>query len=115
MTIENPNTVKVVLLRDHDLGQCGDIIFLDKALLPGYSQSGLVCASPGAIEYAETGSLAPSLDVKVRLTRDCEYGQCNDVVFIDSKLVPGSTAGGVIDTTPEGIAYAESLKSQLQE
>jgi len=49
-------------------------------------------------------------NVKVRLLKDCEYGQCNDVVMMDEKLVPGYSAGGLVDASSEAISYAESLK-----
>lgn len=50
--------------------------------------------------------------VKVRLLRDCEIGQVNDVVFIDKKLVDGYTKGGLVDASSGAVAYAESLKNK---
>lgn len=52
---------------------------------------------------------SPANTVKVRLLKDCDYGQCNDVVLIDQALVPGYS-GELVDASPEAIAYAESLK-----
>jgi hypothetical protein len=55
-------------------------------------------------------SNTPVETVKVRLLRECEFGQCNDVVFIDAALVPSYSAGGVVDASASAIAYAESVK-----
>lgn len=45
--------------------------------------------------------------VKVRVLLDCELGKCNDVVELDAKQV--ADLAGVVDATPEAVAYAESL------
>jgi hypothetical protein len=46
--------------------------------------------------------------VKVRLLRECHYGQCNDVVEIDAKLV--ASYAGMVDADPVAVAYAEAAK-----
>jgi hypothetical protein len=50
--------------------------------------------------------------VKVRLLQDCPYGQVNDVVFIESVLVPGYSKARMVDADPAAVAYAESLKNK---
>jgi hypothetical protein len=45
--------------------------------------------------------------VKVRVLRECAYGQCNDVVEVDAAELAGLT--GVVDPDPAAVAYAESL------
>lgn len=46
--------------------------------------------------------------VKARVLVDCDLGKCNDVVEIDETQVP--SLAGVVDTHPDAVAYAESLK-----
>lgn len=55
---------------------------------------------------------APAALVKARVLVAGAHGQCNDVVEIDAdtaKALPD-----VFDTTPEAVAYAESLADQQQ-
>lgn len=49
--------------------------------------------------------------VKVRVLRDCEVGQVDDVVFINKSLVPTYSKDRMVDANPEAVAYAESLKN----
>lgn len=46
--------------------------------------------------------------VKVRVLVDCEYGQPDDVVTIDAALT--ASLVGIVDSSPEAVAYAESLQ-----
>lgn len=46
--------------------------------------------------------------VKVRVLRDCAYGNPNDVAEIEAELVPA--LAGVVDADPAAVEYAESLK-----
>jgi len=48
--------------------------------------------------------------VKARVLVDCDLGRCDDVVEIDAALV--ASLGGVVDTDPAAVAYAESLRKQ---
>lgn len=45
--------------------------------------------------------------VKARVLVGCEYGQPNDVVEIEAKLLP--SLSGVVDASPEAVEYALSL------
>lgn len=45
--------------------------------------------------------------VKVRVLRDCSYGNCDDVVEVDSSLV--ASLVGTVDADETAVAYAESL------
>jgi hypothetical protein len=54
----------------------------------------------------------PSRDtVKVRVLRDCEVGQVDDVVLINRNLLPTYSKDSMVDASPEAVAYAESLKN----
>jgi hypothetical protein len=46
--------------------------------------------------------------VKARVLVQCLYGKPDDVIQIDSALV--ESLAGVIDASPDAVAYAESLK-----
>lgn len=48
-----------------------------------------------------------SSDVKVRVLVDCHLGKCNDVVSIEATEL--QSLAGVVDASPEAVAYAESL------
>lgn len=45
--------------------------------------------------------------VKARVLVECEHGKPNDVIEIDAALI--ESLDGVVDTSPEAVAYAESL------
>ena len=49
---------------------------------------------------------AESGEVKARVLIGCVYGQCDDVVVVESALLESLT--GVLDADPEAVAYAES-------
>lgn len=53
----------------------------------------------------ENGS---SNTVRVRVLIDCAHGQCNDVIEMDADMA--ESLNGIVDATPEAVAYAESLK-----
>lgn len=59
-------------------------------------------------EKPDTGTL-PDL-VKARVLATSLYGQPNDVIEIDAALA--KTIPDVVDTSPEAVAYAESLAAQ---
>lgn len=46
--------------------------------------------------------------VKARVLMDCDLGKCNDVVEIDESQA--QSLAGAVDTNPDAVAYAESLK-----
>ncbi len=48
--------------------------------------------------------------VKARVLVACAYGNPDDVIEIEAELA--ETLKGVIDTDPEAVKYAESLKGQ---
>jgi hypothetical protein len=52
--------------------------------------------------------MADAKKVKARVLLDCELGKCNDVVEVDEKQA--KSLAGVVDTSPEAVEYAESLK-----
>ena len=49
-----------------------------------------------------------SVLVKARVLVDCAFGKVNDVVEVDTEVAHG----GELDTSPEAVAYAESLKAE---
>lgn len=49
-----------------------------------------------------------SVLVKARVLVDGAFGKVNDVVEVD----PEVAHGGELDTSPEAVAYAESLKAE---
>lgn len=51
---------------------------------------------------------APEGEVKVRVLRACQYGECDDVVLMDAALA--ASLDGVVDANVDAVAYAESLK-----
>ncbi len=48
-------------------------------------------------------------EVKVRILRACQYGQCDEVVLMDAALA--ESLHNVVDADPAAVAYAESLAS----
>jgi hypothetical protein len=53
-------------------------------------------------------NMAEVQKVKARVLVDCELGKVNDVVEVDAKQA--KALAGVVDTDPDAVAYAESLK-----
>ena len=49
-----------------------------------------------------------SVLVKARVLVDGAFGKVNDVVEVDQEVAHG----GELDTSPEAVAYAESLKAE---
>jgi hypothetical protein len=49
-----------------------------------------------------------SVLVKARVLVDGAFGKVNDIVEVD----PEVAHGGELDTSPEAVAYAESLKAE---
>jgi hypothetical protein len=47
--------------------------------------------------------------VKVRLLSDSDYGKANTVVFMSAAEAKSAGEAGFADSTPEAVAYAESL------
>jgi hypothetical protein len=65
-------------------------------------------AAAAVVQQAEDPAQAALVKARVLVTG--AYGQCNDVVEVDpdtAKALPD-----VLDTTPEAVAYAESLAAQ---
>lgn len=56
-------------------------------------------------DKAESGSGL----VKVRVLVDGAHGKVNDVVELDESAAASGQKDGVTDSTPEAVAYAESL------
>lgn len=50
---------------------------------------------------------APQGEVKVRILRDCQYGNCDQVVLMDGALA--ESLAGIVDADPAAVEYAESL------
>lgn len=65
-------------------------------------------ASAPVVEALDAAAL-PEL-VKARVLAASSYGQPNDVIEIDAALA--KTLPDVVDTSPEAVAYAESLAGQ---
>lgn len=59
----------------------------------------------------DTPPEAPSAPVKVRVLVDCAFGKPNDVVTISAAEAAEGQAASVTDSTPEAVAYAESLQA----
>jgi len=47
---------------------------------------------------------------KARVLVDCAYGKVDDVIEIDAADLAVAQASGQVDTHPDAVAYAESLK-----
>lgn len=50
--------------------------------------------------------------VKVRVLVDCEHGKPNDVVSLAKSVATAAEKAGVVDTSKEAVAYAESIAAQ---
>jgi hypothetical protein len=48
--------------------------------------------------------------VKARVIFEGTFGRMNDVVELDKDIAEAAQAAGDVDTHPESVAYAESLK-----
>lgn len=47
--------------------------------------------------------------VKVRVLTVCEHGQVNEVVTLDPGIAADAIAAGLVDASPEAVAYAETI------
>jgi hypothetical protein len=55
-------------------------------------------------------STPPAADqVKARVLTSCSFGEANDVVTLPAADAAAGMAEGILDTTPEAVAYAESI------
>lgn len=52
----------------------------------------------------------PQPSVKARVLMDGAYGRVDDVIEIPAAEVRQAEASGQVDTHPDAVAYAESLK-----
>lgn len=52
----------------------------------------------------------PQASVKARVLMDGAYGRVDDVIEIPAAEVRQAEASGQVDTHPDAVAYAESLK-----
>lgn len=50
--------------------------------------------------------------IKVRVLTQCTYGVANDVVVLSEADAKQGAIDGVVDATPEAVAYAESLVAE---
>lgn len=58
---------------------------------------------------AEQGQAPEVVSRKVRVLTQCKHGNANDVIEMsDAEIAEGKTQG-IVDDTPEAVAYAESL------
>ena len=53
--------------------------------------------------------------VKARVLALCTYGKPDDVAVLGAEEAATAQAQGLVDTTPEAVAYAESLIPEEQE
>lgn len=67
-------------------------------------------ATAAAEPVAEAAPVKTSQLVKARVLIVGAYGQCNDVVEVEADIA--NAQHGVLDTTPEAVAYAEWLAGQ---
>lgn len=51
-------------------------------------------------------------NTKARVLLDCAYGKVDDVIEILPDDLLGAEASGHVDTHPDAVAYAESLKAE---
>lgn len=58
----------------------------------------------------DTAGDGKSATVRGRVLLECAYGKPNDVVDVAVDLI--SSLVGVIDTDPDAVAYADSLKKE---
>jgi len=65
--------------------------------------------APASVAEAPDTGLLPDL-VKARVLAASSYGKPNDVIEIDAALA--KTLPDAVDTSPEAVAYAESLTAQ---
>ena len=54
----------------------------------------------------------PSGNTKARVLLDCSYGKVNDVIDISPEDLSVAEASGQVDTHPDAVSYAESLKAE---
>jgi hypothetical protein len=48
--------------------------------------------------------------IKARVLTTCHLGNANDVVTLDAATAQAAQDDGLIDTNPDAVAYAESIK-----
>ena len=58
-------------------------------------------------KYSDAEGLATP--AKARVLTSCEFGEPNDVVTLEADVAALAQADGLVDTTAESVAYAESL------
>ena len=63
-----------------------------------------------ATKSAPAGQGDLAADVEVRVLFDCTYGKCNDVAKVPGVEIANAKADGLVDDTPEAVAYARSLQ-----
>lgn len=78
------------------------------AAVGSVTDEAVVTEAPPVEELEPSPVAAPAEMVKGRVLRACVYGQCDDVVEIPQSQV--ASLHGIIDTHPDAVAYAESLK-----
>jgi hypothetical protein len=66
---------------------------------------------PGLLQEIEDDVKRAVKFIKVRVLRLCEHGQPNDVVALAPRAAKAAEKAGHVDTSPEAVAYAESLKT----
>ena len=54
-------------------------------------------------------------EVKVRILTACEHGKANDVVVLSAEQAASAEAGGIADSNPAAVAYAESIAVAVEE
>ncbi len=50
--------------------------------------------------------------VKARVLVDCDHGKPNDVVALPKSVALAAEKAGIVDSTREAVAYAESIAPQ---
>lgn len=52
--------------------------------------------------------------IKARVLTSCYLGNANDIVLLDVASAQAAQDDGLVDTTPEAVAYAESIAQPAQ-
>lgn len=63
-------------------------------------------------EGGHSAKAEPEALVKARVLVDCDFGKCGDVVEVPADQV--KALADFIDTNPDAVAYAESIKAPAQ-
>ena len=87
----------------------------DGAAPPSDTDTANAGASPAASPPAATPPADEAPPVKARVLVQCTYGQPNDVASVPAAQVDQAKADGLVDTTPEAVAYAESLRADAEQ